>query len=126
MLVAASDAFCLLVDMRPACVQPHPCQAPSSRVLRGGSWNNNPQNLRSANRNRNNPTNRNNNNGFRVASTLTARVAAFTDAAREQRVRPGPAMLSGRLSGSGAVTRRRRLAGHMSRDGGVVCALTAG
>ena len=37
-----------------------------------------------------------NNNGFRVASTLTARVAAFTDAAREQRVRPGPAMLSGR------------------------------
>jgi formylglycine-generating enzyme required for sulfatase activity len=32
--------------------------------------NNNPQNLRSANRNRNNTTNRNNNNGFRVASTI--------------------------------------------------------
>ena len=48
-----------------------PCQAPcSNRVNRGGSWNNNPQNLRSANRNRNNPTNRNNNLGFRVASTL--------------------------------------------------------
>ena len=38
-------------------------------VLRGGSWNNNPRNLRSANRNRNTPDNRNNNNGFRAAST---------------------------------------------------------
>jgi formylglycine-generating enzyme required for sulfatase activity len=36
------------------------------RVLRGGSWNNNPVNCRSANRNRNAPDNRNNNNGFRV------------------------------------------------------------
>jgi len=36
-------------------------------VLRGGSWNNNPRNCRSANRNRNNPDNRNDNNGFRVA-----------------------------------------------------------
>ena len=41
-----------------------------NRVLRGGSWNNNPQNLRAANRNRNTPTNRNNNVGFRLASTL--------------------------------------------------------
>lgn len=39
-------------------------------VIRGGSWNNNPQNLRSANRNNNQPTNRNNNNGFRCAKTL--------------------------------------------------------
>ena len=37
------------------------------RVNRGGSWNNNAQNCRSANRNRNTPTNRNNNLGFRVA-----------------------------------------------------------
>jgi hypothetical protein len=36
------------------------------RVLRGGSWNNNPRNVRCANRNRNNPDNRNNNIGFRV------------------------------------------------------------
>ncbi|MFN0175796.1 MAG: SUMF1/EgtB/PvdO family nonheme iron enzyme [Saprospiraceae bacterium] len=36
------------------------------RVLRGGSWNNNPENCRVANRNRNNPNNRNNNVGFRV------------------------------------------------------------
>ncbi len=36
-------------------------------VLRGGSWNNNPRNLRAANRNRRNrPDNRNNNLGFRV------------------------------------------------------------
>ncbi|MCX6381282.1 MAG: SUMF1/EgtB/PvdO family nonheme iron enzyme [Armatimonadetes bacterium] len=37
------------------------------RVLRGGSWNNNnPDYFRCANRNRNNPDNRNNNRGFRV------------------------------------------------------------
>ena len=39
------------------------------RVVRGGSWNNKPQNLRSANRNRNNTDNTNNNIGFRIAST---------------------------------------------------------
>ncbi|MDZ4739442.1 MAG: hypothetical protein SGJ03_05995 [Alphaproteobacteria bacterium] len=39
------------------------------RVLRGGSWNNNPWKVRSANRNRDTATNRNNNTGFRVAST---------------------------------------------------------
>ncbi|MCL4831438.1 MAG: SUMF1/EgtB/PvdO family nonheme iron enzyme [Caldilineaceae bacterium] len=36
------------------------------RVLRGGSFNNNATNVRCANRNRNNPDNRNNNVGFRV------------------------------------------------------------
>jgi hypothetical protein len=35
-------------------------------VLRGGSFNNNHRNMRCANRNRNNPDNRNRNNGFRV------------------------------------------------------------
>ena len=45
---------------------------PPRRVLRGGSWNNQPRNLRSANRNRNNTDNRNNNNGFRVARTLSS------------------------------------------------------
>ena len=38
------------------------------RVLRGGSWNNNPNNMRVANRNRNEPDNTNNNNGFRCVS----------------------------------------------------------
>jgi hypothetical protein len=36
------------------------------RVLRGGSFNNNQDNARCAYRNRNNPDNRNRNNGFRV------------------------------------------------------------
>jgi hypothetical protein len=42
-------------------------------VLRGGSWNNdNTDNFRCANRNNNDPENRNNNNGFRVARTFLA------------------------------------------------------
>lgn len=36
------------------------------KYIRGGSWNNNPENCRVANRNYNNPQNRNNNNGFRL------------------------------------------------------------
>jgi formylglycine-generating enzyme required for sulfatase activity len=39
----------------------------SNRVNRGGSWNNSATNCRVANRNNNNPTNSNNNIGFRVA-----------------------------------------------------------
>jgi hypothetical protein len=42
-------------------------------VIRGGSWNNDPQNARSAYRNRNSPENRNNNLGFRVARAQRAR-----------------------------------------------------
>ena len=38
----------------------------SDRVGRGGSWNNNADNLRSANRNNNDPSNSNNNLGFRL------------------------------------------------------------
>jgi hypothetical protein len=52
--------------------------APCRRVVRGGSWNNTPQNLRSANRNRNTPDNRNNNLGFRVGRTLSARAGTIT------------------------------------------------
>jgi hypothetical protein len=39
-------------------------------VLRGGSWNDNGNDLRVANRNRNDPTNTNNNIGFRCARSL--------------------------------------------------------
>lgn len=42
-------------------------QTGANRVNRGGSWNNNARNCRAANRNRNEPGNRNNNLGFRVA-----------------------------------------------------------
>ena len=42
----------------------------TSRLLRGGSWNNETSNGRVANRNRNNPDNRNNNYGFRLARDL--------------------------------------------------------
>ena len=42
----------------------------------------------------------------------------FTDAARERDVRPGPSMLSGRRSLSGAVMLRRRNAGRMGPGGG--------
>lgn len=41
----------------------------SSRGLRGGSWNNNSNNLHASNRNDNDPTNQNNNVGFRAASS---------------------------------------------------------
>jgi len=42
----------------------------SNRVRRGGSWNNTASNCRSAYRNNNDPSNRNNNIGFRLVSTL--------------------------------------------------------
>lgn len=37
------------------------------KVLRGGSWNNNDDNVRAANRNNNDPTNRNDDIGLRCA-----------------------------------------------------------
>jgi hypothetical protein len=43
-------------------------------VLRGGAWNNNPGNCRSAYRNNNDPANRNNNIGFRVAGVAVSAV----------------------------------------------------
>jgi formylglycine-generating enzyme required for sulfatase activity len=57
---------------------PAPERLKSLRVLRGGSWNNNPENLSSANRNRNQPENRNNNVGLRVASTLCVGAGGIT------------------------------------------------
>jgi hypothetical protein len=57
-----------------------PDRPPVGHVIRGGSWNNKPQNVRSANRNRNEADNRNNNNGFRLASRPSnAGVDIFTD-----------------------------------------------
>ena len=52
------------------------------RVPRGGAWNNDNTNCRAANRNRNDPTNANNNIGFRLCSALhqcLPESAGFTD-----------------------------------------------
>ncbi|MBN2197211.1 MAG: SUMF1/EgtB/PvdO family nonheme iron enzyme [Polyangiaceae bacterium] len=38
-----------------------------NRVIRGGSWNSNVRNVRAANRNGNEPGNRNDNLGFRLS-----------------------------------------------------------
>jgi hypothetical protein len=46
--------------------------AKDTRVLRGGSFNNNRRNARCAYRNRNNPNNWNNNIGFRVGVVSTS------------------------------------------------------
>jgi len=53
----------------PCCRFPVPWadgQSGRNRVNRGGSWNNDARNLRSANRNNNSPGNRNDNLGFRL------------------------------------------------------------
>jgi hypothetical protein len=64
-----------------------------SRVLRGGSWNNNQDNARADNRNHNHPNNRNNNIGFRVVCSShifphLPRPGAFQRRAREQGFAP--------------------------------------
>ena len=46
-------------------------EASAHRVVRGGSWNNDAQNVRAAYRNNNEPTNRNNNIGCRFAELTT-------------------------------------------------------
>ncbi len=70
-------------------------------VLRGGSWNNQGDNCRCANRNRNNPNNRNNNVGFRCASTqfcgnipAKARVLFFVEKGSVHYIESSPAPVS--------------------------------
>jgi len=65
------------------------------RVLRGGSWNNKPDNVRAANRNRNDTENRNNNAGFRPASIPHRRSRPVQGRGGCARVCPGPAMMNG-------------------------------
>ena len=96
--------------------------------MRGGSWNNNQDNARSANRNRNNPNNRNDNIGFRVLCSSHIFL-----------VPPGHGVCGRRAGGSGpvrtgaasGVVRRPRFAGRgeegkMARVGPVRTARVAG
>ncbi len=46
-------------------------EASAHRVIWGGSWNNDARNVRAAYRNHNEPSNRNNNLGFRCAELTT-------------------------------------------------------
>ena len=73
-------------------------------MLRGGSWNNNAENQRPGARNRNNTDNRNNNNGFRVASTPHSRSRRGHGRYGRTRERPGPVMMSRRPSWSARAT----------------------
>jgi hypothetical protein len=51
-----------------------------NRVNRGGSWNNEAANCQSSNRNRNNPANRNHNNGFRLALNSNGPIVGWLEA----------------------------------------------
>ena len=60
-------------------------------MVRGGGWNNQANTTRCAYRNRNQPTNRNNDNGVRVVvlpSTVHCRGTVFKDAVRVRWKRP--------------------------------------
>jgi len=56
------------------------------RALRGGSWNNRPDRLRSANRNRNDVANRNHNIGFRLAQAARVPLRGVSRGRRQQAV----------------------------------------
>jgi hypothetical protein len=80
--------------------------AGSDRVRRGGSWNNTASNCRSAYRNNNGPSTRNNNVGFRLVSTMPGEGQAGSHP-------PAPAP-----RGCGDEHARPRAAGSPSADGG--------
>jgi len=65
-------------------LQPARCKAHQAcgLVLRGGSWNNNPDHAAASFRNRNNPDNINNNNGFRVVVSSSTHFRPFSGIAR--------------------------------------------
>ncbi|GJL71933.1 MAG: hypothetical protein NMNS01_11320 [Nitrosomonas sp.] len=54
-------------------------------MLRGGSWNNHPDNMRAATRNNNHPDNRNNNIGFRMV--CSSHIGICSDAGIASRLR---------------------------------------
>jgi hypothetical protein len=70
-------------------------------VLRGGSWNNTPENVRAAYRNRNDPTKRNNNNGFRLVLPQDSRILPSVRFLRKLNRR---VIIHGLLSRAGVLT----------------------
>jgi hypothetical protein len=85
---------------------PHLAHGHTMRLRRGGSWNNNPRNCRSAYRNSNHPDNRNNTIGFRVCclppAPFIAGAAGWESSGSVRRVRdPRVQTCSGDPSPSG-------------------------
>jgi Reverse transcriptase (RNA-dependent DNA polymerase)/Sulfatase-modifying factor enzyme 1 len=117
---------------RAALGQPEAAGADSSRVVRGGSWNNNDHNARAANRNRNNPNNRNDNIGFRVVvsrSPLRRKSGVgrtvLADSSRWRTAESAPGRIP---SGIGRITttpdpRLGLVRGHFVRFATVACAV---
>ena len=68
----------------------------NNRVIRGGSWNNNANNCRVANRNNNNPDNDNNNLGFRVCLIAQPLDPAWMRSGTKQVVDPVDVLPNGR------------------------------
>ena len=87
--------------------------------MRGGSFNNNDNNLHASNRNNNNPTNENNNIGFRVSEAPEIQAALFLEKARGQ-IREGGANSRGRavLRDHPAIRRARWKPGRRRRRSG--------
>jgi len=86
----------------------------SNRVIRGGSWNNDARNCRSAYRNRNWPENRNQNLGFRLARSSADGVDSLPDGTgrfpmppRAAETRPGPSCVTSRKRSAARWTRAR-------------------
>lgn len=84
-------------------------------MIRGGAWNNEARNVRSANRNNDTPDNRNDNNGFRLASPPALMVVFL----------PGAGCVHGRTGRGARVSMspspgraRTRRPNSVARDGG--------
>lgn len=70
-----------------------PSSASCFSMIRGGNWNNDPQNVRVSYRNNNSPGNRNNNIGFRVLSSLQLEtIPNGQQFARSRDANPSPRM----------------------------------
>ena len=78
----------------------------SHRVIRGGSWNNDTSNCRSAYRNNATPGNRNGNLGFRLLSTRLRQRRASTDSPRVHQVMSRPSSCAGAGRPNSPVPRR--------------------